>query len=101
MNIQSKRSLGSLRIQQKTKPKSPEMIGTISLQRETLETLIKQIGISDELVANLAAWKNHDGLNHYLTVEVSPRFSKFQQPAPKQKEQTIFDVLEAHGEYHQ
>ncbi len=99
MNTQSKRSLGSLRIQQKSKPKSPEMVGTIKLQRETLETLMEQVGEADELVANLAAWKNHDGHSHYLTVEVSPRFSKFRQPQADQKEQTIFDVLDADTQY--
>ena len=100
MNTQFKRSLGSLRIQQKTKPKSPEMIGTVKLQRETLETLMEQIGPADELVANLAAWKNRDGHSHYLTVEVSPRYIKYRQAQTDQKEPTIFDVLNEDAEYH-
>ena len=99
MNYQSKRSLGSLRIQQKTKPKSPEMVGTIKLQRETLQTLLEQVGGADELVANLAAWKNHDGKSHYLTVEVSPQLTQGRQFQEKHNEQTIFDVMDANAQY--
>jgi hypothetical protein len=37
-----------------------------------LEELIDQIGEDDELVANLAAWKNHDGRDHYLRWSPNP-----------------------------
>ena len=94
-----KRSLGSLRIQQKTKPKSPEMIGTIKLQRRMLEELIDQIGEDDELVANLAAWKNHDGRDHYLSVEISPRFTKRPSPQPEQEVYTIFDAIDEDAKF--
>ena len=93
MTIKHK-SLGSLRIQQKTKPRSPELTGTIQIQRHTLEAIMTQMDDDDDVVANLAAWKHHDGKDHYLSVELSPKYGH--QPIEKRKRESrsIFDFIE-------
>jgi hypothetical protein len=60
--VTKKRSLGALRKNDKSKPRSPDMIGRMKLQRHTLETIEKQIETSDndEIVCNIAGWINHD-----------------------------------------
>ena len=60
--VTKKRSLGALRKNDKSKPRSPDMIGQMKLQRQTLETIEKQIETSDndEIVCNIAGWINHD-----------------------------------------
>jgi len=67
-----KRSLGALKKAEKTKPRSPDCTGPIKLQRHTIETFNKQFEQteSDEIVANLAGWRN----GPYLNVELSPKF---------------------------
>ncbi len=71
-----KRSLGSLRKANKTKPKSPDCTGPIKLQRHTIETIVKQFEETDadEIIGNLAGWKNQDASGSYLSIELSPRF---------------------------
>lgn len=88
------KSLGSLRIQQKTKPRSPEMTGTIRLQRHTLETIMDQMDDDTEVIASLAAWKHRDGDECYLSVELSPKYQAVSTLPQKTKERTIFDYME-------
>jgi hypothetical protein len=74
--IAKKRSLGALRIAQKTKPRSPDMVGQLQLQRHAAEVIVKQFTESDaeEVVCNIAGWKNDDYRGPFLTVEISPRY---------------------------
>src|ERR1700733_8992366 len=71
-----KRSLGALRRASKTKPKSPDLTGQMKLQRHTAATIIEQFNHDrvEEVVCNIAGWKNQDTNGSYLTVELSPRF---------------------------
>jgi hypothetical protein len=71
-----KRSLGALRKASKTKPKSPDLTGQLKLQRHTAATILEQISHDrvEEVVCNIAGWKNQDSNGSYLTVELSPRF---------------------------
>jgi len=71
-----KRSLGALRKANKTKPKSPDLTGQMKLQRHTAAAIIDQFGHDDieEVVCNIAGWRNQDYNGPYLTVELSPRF---------------------------
>ena len=74
--VKQKRSLGSLRKATKTKPKSPDLTGQMKLQRHTAAAILEQFshdGI-EEVVCNIAGWKNQDYGGPYLTVELSPRF---------------------------
>ena len=74
--IKPKRSLGALRKANKTKPKSPDLTGQMRLQRHTAAAIVKQFseGNADEVVCNIAGWRNQDHNGSYLTVELSPRF---------------------------
>ena len=74
--IKPKRSLGALRKANKTKPKSPDLTGQMRLQRHTAAAIVKQFseGNADEVVCNIAGWRNQDHSGSYLTVELSPRF---------------------------
>jgi hypothetical protein len=71
-----KRSLGALRKASKTKPKSPDLTGQLKLQRHTAATILEQFSHDrvEEVVCNIAGWKNQDSNGSYLTVELSPRF---------------------------
>ena len=74
--IKEKRSLGVLRKNNKTKPKSPDLTGQMKLQRHTAAAIFEQFGHDgiEEVVCNIAGWKNQDYSGPYLSVELSPRF---------------------------
>jgi hypothetical protein len=71
-----KRSLGALRKANKTKPRSPDLTGQLKLQRHTAAAIVEQFNHDhvQEVVCNIAGWKNQDNNGSYLTVELSPRF---------------------------
>jgi hypothetical protein len=73
---EGKRSLGALRKANKTKPRSPDLTGQLKLQRHTASAIVEQFnqGQTQEVVCNIAGWKNQDTNGSYLTVELSPRF---------------------------
>jgi hypothetical protein len=74
--IKQKRSLGALRKANKTKPKSPDLTGEMKLQRHTAAAIVEKFshdGI-EEVICNIAGWKNRNYNGPYLTVELSPRF---------------------------
>ena len=76
--IPAKRSLGSLRPAiNKTKDRSPDYVGTLKLQRHTLETFAKQFQESgaSELECCLASWRNIDANGHaYASIKLSPKY---------------------------
>ena len=74
--VKQKRSLGALRKATKTKPKSPDLTGQMKLQRHTAAAIVTQFGDDrvEEVICNIAGWRNQDYNGSYLTVELSPRF---------------------------
>jgi hypothetical protein len=84
-SITKKRSLGKLRVAQKTKPRSPDMTGTLSLQRHTAVAIVKAFEDSDgdEVTCNIAAWVNQDNEGQYLTIEISPKYVSRESLPPK------------------
>ncbi len=88
--IKPKKSLGMLRKANKTKPRSPNVTGKLTLQRHTLTAIVKDLEQNggDEVICNIAGWVNRDQLGQYLTVELSPRFVPYEQQTPKRG---IFD----------
>ena len=86
-----KRSLGALRKASKTKPKSPDLIGQMRLQRHTAAAIVKQLSENsgDEVVCNIAGWRNQDHNGSYLTVELSPRFVA----RPTEQEDVIDSII--------
>jgi len=87
------KSLGTLRIAEKTKPRSPDLIGQVTLQSKTLHEIVKQYEKSGErtVTCNIAAWRYTDknGAN-YLSVEISPWFVPAEQ---RKSKSTFFDAL--------
>src|SRR6266852_694997 len=71
-----KRSLGNLRTAVQSKPNSPSSVGDIRIQKDTLLILMKQLNEQkgNEIICNLAGWRNVGKLGPFLTVELSPRF---------------------------
>ena len=80
-----KRSLGALRKNEKTKPRSPDATGKLHFQRHTLREIYRQLTDSgdDEVICNLACWRNNDQQGPYLTVEISPLFVPHEWRRPK------------------
>ena len=76
------RSLGGLREVSQTNPKAPPLIGSMTIQAETLKVLVQQLNESggDKVTSNLAAWVNRDANGKFLTVEISPRYTRQQTP---------------------
>jgi hypothetical protein len=66
-------SLGTLRPHTKTKDKSPNVPGTISIKRDLILDLHQQMTQSDddEVVANLAGWFYDDAKGKYMRVQLS------------------------------
>ena len=91
-----KRSLGALRKANKTKPKSPDLKGTMKAQRHTIAALVKQLteNQTDEITCNLAGWFNKDTNGQYLTVELSPRYSSKEYQAPINMFDSLFQEKE-------
>ena len=88
--IERKKSLGILRKAHKTKPRSPDATGTLAIQLHTLLAIVKGFDANrdDEVICNIAGWKNQDRQGPYLTVELSPRFLPHEHRGPKR---SIFD----------
>ena len=73
------KSLGTLRLNQNHKPRSPSMIGTIRIQDYHLKAFLDQFEDGDrQIIANLAAWKNTDEQGPFLTIELQPKWSSRQ-----------------------
>jgi hypothetical protein len=78
--FQRKRSLGALRKNRKTKAQSPDATGKFHFQRHTLREIYGQLADGDdEVVCNVACWRNSDQYGAYLTVEISPKFVSFER----------------------
>ena len=76
-HFQRSRSLGDLRANQnKTKSKSPDLVGRITLQLNTLSWIIHAMEESNSstVTACLAGWLNGEGENKFITVELSPLY---------------------------
>ena len=85
-----KRSLGHLRPAPKTKPKSPDCLGIITITRETMEQILEQNDGDDDIVASLAGWRNTDTDGSYLTIEISP---KTQRRSEQISPEELFDIF--------
>ena len=87
------KSLGFLRKVEKTKPKSPDLTGHLTIQSHTLKEIVRQFKDSDkeEVPCNLAAWRNTDKDGETcLAVELSPWFIGADRD---NKKSDVFDAL--------
>jgi hypothetical protein len=77
----SRKSLGTLYRAEKTKPRSPDMLGTQKIQFPTAQEIfeISKQCDSGEIVCPIAAWVNGPPGRQYLVIELSPPY----RPKPK------------------
>jgi hypothetical protein len=95
--IPKKRSLGALRKNRKTKPRSPDATGKFRFQRHTLREICRQLTDGDnEVVCNVACWRNSDEDGAYLTVEISPQLISFERRRPNGD--SFYDVFNEEDE---
>jgi hypothetical protein len=94
-----KKSLGKLRVAHQTKERSPNMTGTLRLQRHTATAILKAFENvdDDETVCNIAAWVNYDHEGPYLTLELSP---KYVAPDPQSQQANRLNFIFGNGEDH-
>jgi hypothetical protein len=80
-----KHSLGDLRRStNKTKPRSPDFLGNLHLQRHTFEAIankFQQSGVY-EIICPIAAWGYSDEGGLYLTIQLSPPYQATKKPKP-------------------
>jgi hypothetical protein len=83
------KSLGNLRINKKTKTRSPDLTGTAKIHRRLITWLWKQVNSSDAdaVECNLAAWQYRDKNGPVLSVEISERYVGQHEPI------NIFDQI--------
>ena len=94
---QRKRSLGALRKNEKTKPQSPDATGTFHFQRHTLREIYSQLTDGDdEVVCNVACWRNNDRYGPYFTVEISPQFGSFERR--RSNRESFYDMFNEEDE---
>ena len=81
--MHNKRSIGKLRPAARTKPKSPNLTGKLSLQLTTMTEFAQEFRESgaDQMDCNIAGWLNVDGSGKYITVEISPVFKPTPPPS--------------------
>ena len=96
--VKQRRSLGALRKANKTKPKSPDLTGRFTLQRHTAAAIVEQFSHDhvEEVVCNIAGWKNEDHVGPYLTVELTPRFVA---RAPVERDDIIDSIINDNEEH--
>jgi len=70
------KSIGILRLNTKTKDRSPDLIGTVKIHYHLIHTLLKKLDESAEDVAecNIAAWQYRDKDGPLLNLQLSERF---------------------------
>jgi hypothetical protein len=91
-NSAAKKSLGCLYPAKKTKPRSPALTGTMTIQRHTFAAIAKVIKENgcDEIKCNIAGWSNTDRKDQkYICVELSPPF-----PAQNKRQNANEDILD-------
>ncbi len=78
-------SIGTLRkAKKKTKPKSPDLIGDLPLQRHTFEAIAEKFQNTEqkEIVCSIAAWGYSEDGEPYLTEQLSPPYQATRMPKP-------------------
>jgi hypothetical protein len=73
-----KLSLGTLRKNQKTKPRSPDLVGNLVITPEVFQQLLTQHQENGNIHCDLAAWIRNDG--NGLTVQLTPPFRPNKKP---------------------
>ena len=79
------KSIGMLReAKKKTKPKSPDLIGELRLQRHTFESIAAKFQATDKdaVTCGIAGWGYSEDDELYITVELSPPYESAKRRKP-------------------
>ena len=92
MNI--KKSIGKLRANPQTKPRSPLMVGKIALQRPTLDSYCAEMERTNngEILISAAVWANRDQGGIYLSIELSSVFQNGDEAQPMNIEEFLREL---------
>lgn len=76
VDTKPKRSIGELRMVEKTNPRAPKLKGKLRLQGHTFRELAKQLEDSeaDPIICCIAGWFNGNEDDEFITVELSPDY---------------------------
>ena len=87
------KSIGTLRLNQKTKDRSPDLIGSVKMHNRLLHALLEGLDETgkDVVECNIAAWQYRDKAGPLLNLQLSERY---EPPQRDFGQQTIFDVLQ-------
>ena len=92
------KSMGTLRLNNKTKDRSPDLIGTVKMHSRLIHALLDELDEIGEGVVecNIAAWQYRDKDGPLLNLQLSERY---EPPQRDLGSETIFDVLQTkHGD---
>src|SRR6516225_8505627 len=87
------KSMGILRLNNKTKDRSPDLIGTVKMHPHLIHVLFEELDETGEDVVecNIAAWQYRDKDGPLLNLQLSERY---EPPQRDFGQATIFDVLQ-------
>jgi|SRR6516165_2412284 hypothetical protein len=69
-----RKSIGALFPAKKTKLRSPDMLGPITIQDVFLRTALEECNSNGEVVCNLAGWFYRKEGKLYMSIELSPPY---------------------------
>ena len=89
------KSMGTLRLNNKTKERSPDLIGTVKMHSHLIHVLLEELDETGEDVVecNIAAWQYRDKEGPLLNLVLSERYEPPQRDCGSE---TIFDALQKH-----
>jgi hypothetical protein len=88
------KSMGTLRLNTKTKERSPDLIGRVTIHCHLIHALLKQLDESARDVAecNIAAWQYRDKDGPFLNLQLSERY---EAPRRDQGSETILTCCQS------
>ena len=89
------KSIGTLRLNHKTKDRSPDLVGSAKMHNRLIHALLDELDETgkDVVECNIAAWQYRDKNGPLLNLQLSERYEAPQRDCGQQ---TIFDVLQKH-----
>ena len=87
------KSIGTLRLNHKTKDRSPDLIGSVKMHNRLIHALLDELDETgkDVVECNIAAWQYRDKNGPLLNLQLSERY---EPPQRDFGQATIFDVLQ-------
>jgi hypothetical protein len=86
------KSIGTLRLNNKTKDRSPDLTGTMKIHRNLINAMSNELDQTgaDVVTCNIAAWQYRDDDGPLLNLQLT---EPYKPPRRDQGSTTIFDLL--------